>query len=49
MPVRNSVKTICKYEDRLGWEGEGTRQTYFPKDVETGDVGAELENIKLSL
>jgi hypothetical protein len=78
---------MYKYVERLGWEGEGTRQTYeghleskerfaikkylliigkkknmqvlshtftyfstyFPQGVETGDDGAELENIKLSL
>jgi len=46
VPIKNNVKTICKYEERLGWEGEGKRQTYFPQGVETGDDGVELENIK---
>jgi hypothetical protein len=29
--------------------GEGKRQTYIPQGVETGDVGVELESIKVSL
>ena len=49
MPVKNNVKTLCKYRERQGWEGEGKRQTYFTQGVETGDVSAELENIKVSL
>jgi len=49
VPVINNVKTICKYEERPGWEGKGKRQTYFPQGVEIDDVGAELENTKVSL